>query len=135
MKVVDAERGQAAPLVIGLCLIAFVTSGLAMDGARLLVARHELENAADGASAAVRTRTYSSGARSGSSVASEHRVIEAWLALEGIDADAEITSGSGGAQLILRGRLPTTFLGMLGIGDLTVSATASLAHTTGPMRR
>lgn len=46
------ERGQTTVLVLGMALLAFALSGVAVDGTRAWLYRRTLQNAADGAALA-----------------------------------------------------------------------------------
>lgn len=125
------EHGQVTILAVGLALLAFATSGLAIDGTRAFLFRRSLQNAADAASLAgaaeLDTGRYYSSSGSDISVdpVAAHEVASKWLHLRGIDARAKVLASRDRVTIVLRGRLPTTFLGLIGIASVPVAVVAA----------
>jgi uncharacterized membrane protein len=133
----DSQSGQVSVFVIGTALICFAVAGVAVDGTRAFLYRRTLQNAADaaalaGASEIDRDAYYSNrddvvldgvGARS---------AAFQWLARRGLPVDAEVSASATSVRVGLRGRLGTTFLGLIGITDLPVAAEAAAEPLSGP---
>lgn len=129
MKVRD-ERGSMAVLTIGLTLVVFAVAGLAIDGTQAFIARRSLQSAADGAAVAAAgeidvTTYYRSG---GAIVRLDPRRAESAaarsLALRGIDATVRLRSDENGTELRLVSEVRTTWLRLVGIEAIPVSATS-----------
>ena len=132
----DSQSGQVSVFVIGTALICFAVAGVAVDGTRAFLYRRTLQNAADaaalaGASEIDRGAYYSDredvvldwvGARS---------IALQWLARRGLPVDADVSATPTSVRVGLRGRLGTTFLGLIGITDLPVAAEASAEPLSG----
>ncbi len=124
------EEGQALPLVLGLALLTFAVAGLAVDGTRAFLFRRTLQSAADaaalaGASEIDTTRFYASGGRVRVlSDEAARRAARRSLQLRALGASSVVTADERGVSVALRDSLPTTFLGIVGIGRLPVAVTA-----------
>lgn len=121
------ERGQVAPLALGLTLVVLATAGLVLDLSRAFLLKRTLQNAADGAALAAagsldQTRYYLSG---GQEVLlnpeSAGEVARRWLDRRGIEAHAGIQGRVNGVSVTLSDALPTSLLGLVGIPSLEVS--------------
>jgi Flp pilus assembly protein TadG len=124
------QRGQAAVLVIGLALVTFMVAGLAVDGTRAFIYRRTLQNAADGAALAAaseidKNRYYSSG---GKRVILDGRAARETairlLSRRGLDVRASVVAGSDSVELVVRGEIPTMFLALAGIREVSVAVAA-----------
>lgn len=122
------ERGQVMVLVIGLGLLAFAVAGLAVDGTRAFLLRRTLQNAADAAALAGageldQETLYRSGGRSVrlDPAAARSRAI-GYLSQRGLPAEASVAAGMDAVRIVLRARMDTTFLGIVGIGQVPVAA-------------
>ena len=124
------ERGSMAVLTIGLTLVVFAVAGLAIDGTQAFIARRSLQSAADGAAVAAAAQLdtsiyYRSG---GSIVRLNTRRAESaavrLLARRGIDATVRLRSDEDGIELGLVSEIRTTWLRLVGIEAIPVSATA-----------
>ena len=131
------ERGQVTILVLGMALLAFAVAGLAVDGTRAWLYRRTLQNAADAAALAGageldRAAYYASGGRliALDDGASE-RVAARWLSARGIEARASVASSEERVVVELRGEVPTSFLGLVGIRTLGVAVRADAAPSVG----
>ncbi|MEA2499587.1 MAG: hypothetical protein QOH26_1992 [Actinomycetota bacterium] len=131
------ERGQVLVLTLGLVMVCFAVSGLAVDGTRAFLLRRTLQNAADsaalaGAASLDRGAYYSSGGRVVSlDAGSAEREALSILRQRGVVAAASITADADGVQVRLRQRLPTSFLRFVGLLRLTVGADAAAAPVPG----
>ncbi|MGH2729677.1 MAG: hypothetical protein ACRDJI_03630, partial [Actinomycetota bacterium] len=56
----------------------------------------------------------------------------AWLARRGLDVAADIDADAFGVRVIVKGRLSTTFLGLVGIGRVPVAAEATAEPVGAP---
>ena len=125
-----AEAGQTTILVVGLALVAFAIAGLAIDGTRAFLLRRSLQNAADAAAVAAAgeldtSSLYASGGRNVTldPDAARAQAIEL-LSERALPARASISADSTGVTIVLRGSLPTTFLGVVGVSEVPVAAEA-----------
>lgn len=127
------ERGQVTVLVLGMALLAFAITGLAVDGTRAWLLRRSLQNAADAAALAGageidRAAYYSSGGavvqldpQSGETVAFR------WLQQRGIDAASAVSADEERVEVEMRASLDTTFLALVGVRSLEVAVEADAA--------
>lgn len=131
------EGGQALLLVVGFTLLVFAIAGVAIDGARLAILRRGLQNSADAAAlgAAGRldsTALYASGGTvrrlDRSAAISEARDL---LARRGLATAFEISVERNLVRAVVRARLQTTFLSLVGIEELPVAAEATAAPVFG----
>jgi uncharacterized membrane protein len=134
------ERGQATVLVVGLALVAFAVAGLAVDGSRAFLLRRSLQNSADAAAVAaaseVDPRSYYSSGGEVVELDADAALAEAKTLLRargstgrvGIDADQD------GVTIVVRADLPTTFLGVVGIGSIPVAVEARARPIPGSPR-
>jgi Flp pilus assembly protein TadG len=121
------EKGQVTVLVLGLGLLAFAIAGLAVDGTRAFLFQRTLQSAADSASLAAATEVdrdiyYRSGGRVRK--IDQHAARSAatrWILLRGIGARAAITVNDDRVVVVMRDRIPTMFLGLVGIGSIPVA--------------
>lgn len=125
------ERGQVTVLALGLCIVCFAITGLAVDGARVWVLRRSLQAAADAAAAsgasAVDTVAYheSGGMTRRLDPELARSEAAAVIAARGLPARSEISATAGLVRARLRTSLPTSFLSLVGIRELPVVADAS----------
>lgn len=133
----DNEAGQVTVLVLGLAVVAFAVAGVAIDGTRAFLFRRTLQNSADaaalaGAGEVDRTAYYGSG---GERILLDARAARAkaveWLARRGLDVRAGIDADPSGVRVVLRGRLATTFLRLIGVGSVPVAAEARAEPASG----
>ncbi|MFN2488814.1 MAG: pilus assembly protein TadG-related protein [Actinomycetota bacterium] len=118
-------------MALGLALVAFAVSGVAVDGTRAFLARRTLQNAADasalaGASELDRELYYAS---SGTTVALDpdaaRRVALEWLARCGVGTRASVLADTSVVRVALHDEVATSFLGLMGIQMIPVTADAS----------
>ena len=122
-----SESGQVAVLVLGLALVAFAVAGIAVDGTRAFLYRRTLQNAADAAAlsgaAEIDQRDYY--ASGGEDVLIDEPAARAevrrMLGLRGIRVSATAAIDTGGVTVVLRGNVPTSFLGIVGIESIPVA--------------
>jgi uncharacterized membrane protein len=113
--------------VIGVALICFAIAGVAVDGTRAFLYRRTLQNAADAAALAGASEVDKGAYYSGREEvvlddASARNAAVQWLARRGLPVDADVSATPAVVRVGLRGRLGTTFLGLVGISDLPVAA-------------
>ena len=124
-------------LVLGLALVAFAIAGLAVDGTRAFLLRRSLQNSADAAAIAAASEldTDSYYATSGRVVrldAEGARLVATRFILDrGLDARSQVHIERESVTVILRGRLPTSFLGLVGIDAVPVAVEARAAPIPG----
>lgn len=126
----SCEEGQATTLVLGMALLVFAIAGLAVDGTRAFLYRRTLQTAADGASLAAASELDRAGfyRRGGHEIRldpdSAERIARRWLGLRGLRVSAAVAADSERVRVVLRGKMPTMFLGLIGIGEVPVAAEA-----------
>lgn len=131
------EGGQATILVIGLSLVVFAIAGLAVDGTRAFLFRRSLQNSADAAALAAaaeldRAVYYGSGGTTAVLDESAARAAAGrWLEMRGLPLSAEVDVAPQRVEVVIRGRVPTTFLGLVGVGVIPVAARADAAAVPG----
>lgn len=133
-----SEAGQAAPMLF-ICLLAGIAFlGLAVDGARLFLARRDMHNAVDAATLAGASELDEESFRSagGSTprldpTAAEAAATEA-LVDSGLspDAVAEIHADPLRIEVTVRRELPMVFLRVIGIDTQKVGADARSSPKT-----
>jgi Putative Flp pilus-assembly TadE/G-like len=130
MNATKDESGQATVLTLGIFLVVFGVVAFAVDGTRAFVMRRTLQNAADaavlaGASELDRTIYYESGgARIELDPKASEEVARSYLAHRGIDAKPRITVTQRAIRVELRGSLQATFLNVIGVRNIPVTAAA-----------
>lgn len=122
------EKGSVAVLVLGLALVCFAVSGLALDGTKVFLMRRALQNSAD-AAAVSGANQIDVGAyyRSGGAVVrlqpdEAERVAAGAIVRRGLPVSVELIASDGAMQVELRSEVPTTFLKLVGIGSIEVAA-------------
>jgi uncharacterized membrane protein len=123
------ERGQATIMVLGLALVCFAVAGLAVDGTRAFLFRRTLQNGADasalaGASELDESLFRNSGGEIVIARSSAEAVARSFIEQRGLEVGASVTASAEGVRVLLRGEVTTTFLGLVGIDELAVSAVA-----------
>lgn len=124
------EAGQVTVLVLGLALVCFAIAGLAVDGTRVFLARRTLQNAADAAATAGageldRRAYYRSGGRAVIlDPEAARRTAARWLAARGVTSDAAIAADVASVSVSLRDEVPTSWLGLVGVGEIPVAVVA-----------
>jgi hypothetical protein len=124
------QSGQVTVLVLGLALVTFAVAGLAVDGTRAFLLRRTLQNAADSSALAAAGELDRRGYYAGSGHETEldpgrARVMAVrWLTTRGIKAGFTIGAEPEGVRVRLRSRMPTSFLGLVGIRSVTVAVEA-----------
>lgn len=125
-----SERGQSTVLVLGLAILCFAVAGIAVDGTRAFIYRRSLQNAADSAAQAGASQLdaltyYRTG---GDTVIVDERearlAAETSLNLRALPVDASLALDDSGVQIVLRGTVTTSFLGLIGIRELPVAVEA-----------
>lgn len=132
----DSQSGQVSVFVIGAALICFAVAGIAVDGTRAFLYRRTLQNAADaaalaGASEIDRRAYYSTRNEIELDNSGARAAALQWLARRGLPVDADVSATPAVVRVGLRGRLSTTFLGLIGISDLPVAAASAAEPLSG----
>lgn len=129
--------GQTTVLIVGLAVVCFSVCGLAVDGTKAFLLRRTLQNAADAASTAGaseldRTAYYVSGGRRVRLDPEQARIAaERYLSLRGLHVRAGVGADQRSVTVELRSDMPTTFLGLVGIGRVAVGARSRAAPVAG----
>jgi uncharacterized membrane protein len=116
-------------MVVGLALVCFAIAGLAVDGTRAFLFRRTLQNGADASALAAASELDEALFRKGSGdiiVAREAAevIARSFIERRGLEVAASVTASDEGVRVLLRGAVDTTFLGLVGIDELPVSAVA-----------
>jgi uncharacterized membrane protein len=125
------QRGQTTILVVGLVLVVFAVTGLAVDGTRAFLFRRTLQSVADSAAVAAAseistTRYYVSGGQDvqlDPSQASE--TARHWLDRRGLHLAIGVRANAGGVHVVARGALHASFLALIGIRSIPVVVEAA----------
>ena len=132
------ESGQTTVLVLGLALVSFAIAGLAVDGTRAFLFRRSLQNSADAAAIAAagevdRGSYYSSGGRVVrlDQSRAEIQAME-MLGARSFPARIALDADPTGVRIVLRARMPTSFLGVVGIEAIPVAVEAAARPIPGP---
>lgn len=131
------ERGQVTVLALGLVILTFAVSGLAVDGTRAFLLRRTLQNAADAASLAG-TGELNAGTYYGTGGKSllldpeaSRRTALDLLRSRGIGAEARIQATTASVVVTLRSEATTMFLRLVGVDSIPVSARSRSAPVPG----
>ena len=131
------ERGSLSVLVIGLALVTMAVMGVAVDGTRAFLFRRTLQNHADAIALAAAAELdtgayYSSGGREVRlDRTGAGRVATDLMALRDLPAGVSLDVSQNAVGVTVRGTVPTTFLGLVGIEELPVAASAEAAPVAG----
>lgn len=136
MNLRSDESGQVLVLVVGLALVAFASAGLAVDGTRAFLLRRSLQNSADAAATAAASTIDEATIYSSGSVALDAdrarlvalNMLQRRRLPQGTDLDLEVTVD--GVSLGLTSRLPTSFLGLVGLDSVPVAVVSEAAPFT-----
>lgn len=126
------ERGQAAAFVIGMALVTFAVAGVAIDGTRAFLHRRTLQAAADAAvldaAQSIQSRALYARSQVRISPASARAAALGSLGARGLGGtEVSISADEGRVVVVVRSRVPTTFLGLAGIGSIPVAVEAAAA--------
>jgi Flp pilus assembly protein TadG len=130
MKAFRSQDGQATVLILGLAIVVFAVTGLAVDGTRAFIARLTLQNAADAAALAGAGELdlgtyYSSGGSELRLDATGARALAyRYLDARGFAGRAAVDANEGSVTIVLRDEIATSFLGLVGVDDLPVASEA-----------
>ena len=122
------DSGQATIFVVGMALVAFAVVAFTIDGTRAFLMRRTLQNAADaaaiaGASELDESSYYSTG---GNRVLIDpvrgRAAATSWLSNRGLDAAAGVDATAARVHVVLRTRVATPFLNLIGIRGVPVAA-------------
>lgn len=130
------ESGQALLIVVGFTLVAFAVAGIAVDGARLFILRGGLQNTADAAATAGAAQLdvaalYSGGGTPRLDPDAAAAKAETLLAERGLAMTAEVTVEDDLVHAVVRARLKTTLLALVGVKELRVAADATATPVFG----
>ena len=125
------EDGSILLLTLGCVTIALLLVVVVVDASAVFLARRSLAADADGASlAAAQTvsgpQVYARGAGPRLPLAQVQAAVARYDATAGTSLRAAVEHGPGGDAVVVTGRKPVTlpFVGVLGIGPVTVTATS-----------
>ena len=130
VKTFRSQSGQATVLVLGLAIVVFAVTGLAVDGTRAFIARLTLQNAADAAALAGAGELdvgdfYSSGGRELRLDGRGARALAyRYLDARGFAGEAAVDADETAVTVVLRDEVATSFLGLVGVDALPVAADA-----------
>lgn len=125
------ESGQVTVIIVGMALLVFAISGLAVDGTRAFLFRRTLQNAADAASLAAASsidldRYYASEGRNRRlDPTSARRVAAHLLSLRGTGARSTIEVRGDRIVVVLRDDVATMFLGLVGVDHIPVAVSSA----------
>ena len=131
------ERGQTTVFVLGMAMVAFAVAGLAVDGTRAFLMRRTLQNVADSAALAgageLDERAYYSSEGRAVTLSSQDAtaVARRWIAARGLRARAQVAADDRRVAVVMRTDIPTTFLSLVGIDQVGVSAQATAEPVEG----
>jgi uncharacterized membrane protein len=126
-RVGGSQSGQVTILILGLAVVCMAIAGIAVDGTRAFLYRRTLQSAADasalaGAAEIDRSQYYSTGGRTVTLQLDQARhAAERWLSARALPARAEIDADGTAVRVTLRGEVTTTFLNLIGVGQLPVA--------------
>ena len=125
------QSGQVTVLVLGLVIVVMAVIGVAVDGTKAFLYRRTLQSAADGAAVAGAGELdldsyYSSGGRV-VAVRPEAARAQALRLLDsrGIRTSVAIDADEASVVVVLRGKVETTFLNLVGISSIPVAVEAA----------
>jgi Putative Flp pilus-assembly TadE/G-like len=130
MTRIGDERGQTTVLVFGLTMVVLAVTGVAVDGTRAFLFRRTLQSVADASALAAagkidRTAYYVSGGRD---LVLDTRQADdtarSWLAKRGFALVVNVRTNTNEIQVTARGSLSSTFLSLLGVRRIPVTAEA-----------
>jgi uncharacterized membrane protein len=130
MSRVRGEPGQTTVLVVGLVLVVFAVTGLAVDATRAFLFRRTLQNVADGSAVAAageisRATYYASGGRDlRLDPQQADDTARRWLSRRGLDLDVDVDTDGNQVHVIARGWVSSTFLSLVGVHRIPVAAEA-----------
>jgi Flp pilus assembly protein TadG len=137
MKALRSQSGQATVLVLGLAMVVFAVTGLAVDGTRAFISRLTLQNAADAAALAGAGELdlggfYSSGGSEFRLDAAGARALAyRYLDARGFAGEAVVDADEASVTVVLRDEIATSFLGLVGLDALPVAAEARAEPVAG----
>ncbi len=131
------ESGQVLVLALGLALLCFAISGIAIDGTKAFLLRRSLQNLADAAALAgaaeLDAAAYyeSAGEDIVLDPSGAERMARSWLGARGVPLAANVTATSTQVRVRLRSRVETSFLRLAGIGSIGVAVDATAEPVVG----
>ena len=134
------ESGSTSVLVLGLALVVFAIAGVAVDGTRAFVFRRSLQSSADAAVLAAASEIdtniyYATGGRSARLSSDASSVAAEYLQSRALGTDAQLHVTRDRVTLVLAGSVPSTFLRLVGIDELPVTASATARPISGRLGR
>ncbi len=122
-----AEEGQATIMVVGVAIVCMAVAGVTIDGTRLMLQRRQLQNSADsaalaGASELDRDAYYESNGRV-VRIDTATAIVRARSMLRDLPRGtrSQVNASPERINVSLGTRIPTTFLGLVGIGSLQLN--------------
>jgi Flp pilus assembly protein TadG len=130
------ERGQVTVMVAGLALVSFAVAGFTIDATRAFLFRRTLQNAADSSALAGASELDVGAFRAGGRAVllaeqAGEDVARSFVERRGLPVSARVDVDADTVQVLLRGEMPTTLLGLVGIEAIAVTAVAEAAPLEG----
>ncbi len=133
------EPGQAIVLIALMLLALVALVGLVVEGGHVFAVRRDLQNVADAAALAAAQQLDLPAYRASRQVrldpeAAERRAYQ--MAHDEVpSAEVSVQSGTISVTVTLRKRIPTVFLGTIGVRSITLDASASAVPRGGSPER
>jgi Flp pilus assembly protein TadG len=131
------QRGQVTILVLGLSMVAFAVAGIAVDGTRAFLMRRTLQNAADASALAgageldVDAYYASGGRRLVLDPLAAKQMATTLLEQRDLVVVPTIAADQERVAVVLRTKVDTMFLRLIGIDNLAVAAQADARPLAG----
>lgn len=124
------ERGQTTVMALGLAIVLFAVTGVAIDGTRAFLHRRTLQSAADAAvlGSVVTFDTAALYERGGIAIDAQgarSQVLRSIRERGLARAVADISVSVDEVVLVLRDRVPTSFLSLVGVRSIPVAVEAA----------
>ena len=126
-----SEQGQVTVFALGVCLVSIAVAGLAIDGARLWVHKRTLQATADAAAASganaldVGSLYASGGIRPRLDPHLARTRAASVISQRGLAGEAGIETRAHAVRVSLRSQIDTSFLSLVGITRIPVTAEAA----------
>ena len=123
-------------MVAGLALVSLAVAGFAIDATRAFLFRRTLQNGADSSALAGASELDIGAFRAGGRAVllaeqAAEDVARSFVRRRALPVSAHVEVDADTVQVLLRGKMPTTLLGLVGIQVITVSAVAEAAPFEG----
>jgi Putative Flp pilus-assembly TadE/G-like len=125
------ERGQTTILVVGLVLLVFAVTGLAVDGTRAFLFRRTLQSVVDSSAVAAASeisasKYYASGGQDLQlDPARATETARRWLTRRGSNLVIGVRANADEVHILARGVVHPSFLALIGIRSIPVAVEAA----------